>query len=159
MEINILFLDVDGVLNFSSSDNEFESICLTNLSNFIKKNNSKIIITSTYRLEDTSLNRLWNEIQKYNIDLNYCLLENYKCTPDFQTSRAREICHVLNQINNDKDFSLKSFVIFDDCNFLIDEDISIINTLSKNFILVNNKLGLTSDDVLKANFIIDNLLL
>jgi len=157
MEISILFLDVDGVLNYSSSDNEFDSICLINLSKFIKKNNSKIIITSTYRLDESSLNRLWYEIEKYNINLNHSILKNYQYTPDFQTSRAKEICYVLNQIRNDKNYFLKSFVIFDDCNILIDEDISIINTLSKYFILIDNKLGLTSEDILKANFIINNI--
>jgi len=48
--IRILFLDVDGVLNYYGCVNEFDNICLTNLYKIVKSTDCKIIISSTYKL-------------------------------------------------------------------------------------------------------------
>ena len=68
MEICLLFLDVDGVLNNSNKSKEFDEQCIKNLKNIVNHTNCKIIISSTYRLENSSFNRLWNTLSSFGID-------------------------------------------------------------------------------------------
>jgi len=138
--IRILFLDVDGVLNYHGCVNEFDNICLTNLYQIVKSTNCKIIISSTYKLSIESFNRLWNELEKYNILSSLYLLNNYKITPDLldnNLDRSDEILNTINKIINDKKYNIISWVAIDDSN---------LEKLNKNFLKINPKFGLTSED-------------
>lgn len=46
---SIIFLDVDGVLNHSKSNDAIEDECLLNLSDIVKKTNSLIILVSSWK--------------------------------------------------------------------------------------------------------------
>ena len=138
--IRILFLDVDGVLNYHGCVNEFDNICLTNLYQIVKSTNCKIIISSTYKLSIESFNRLWNELEKYNILSSLYLLNNYKITPDLldnNLDRSDEILNTINKIINDKKYNIISWVAIDDSN---------LEKLNNNFLKINPKFGLTSED-------------
>jgi cellulose biosynthesis protein BcsQ len=139
--IRILFLDVDGVLNYSGCVNEFDNICLTNLYKIVKSTDCKIIISSTYKLSIESFNRLWNELEKYNILSSLYLLNNYKITSDLLDNnfgRSDEILDTIQKIINDKKYNIISWVAIDDSN---------LEKLNHQFVKINPKFGLTSEDV------------
>lgn len=150
MNVKLLFLDVDGVLNYTGCKTEFDIKCFENLKEFIKKTNCKIIISSTYRLEQSSLSRLWKEMTKYDIDLDKCILDKYTQTPDLESSRAEEILNTLDRINKDINYKVSSFVIMDDCDLLSNEEPLIITALKNNFVRINHKTGLSKIDVTTA---------
>jgi hypothetical protein len=138
--ISIIFLDVDGVLNYHGCNNEFDNICLTNLYEIVKSTNCKIIISSTYKLSIDSFNRLWKELEKYNILSSLYSLNNYKNTPDLldnNLDRSDEILHVINKIKNDNKYNLISWIAIDDSN---------LDKLNHHFVKINPKFGLTSED-------------
>ena len=80
---NIIFLDVDGVLNsinnlievynktkkpHSGYDYPFDENCLKNLQELVNETNSKLVITSTWRKEQKGRETLLNELKEYGLD-------------------------------------------------------------------------------------------
>lgn len=57
----LIFLDIDGVLNHSKSNDALDEQCLDNLSNIVDKSHAKIILISSWKSG-------WNEIDKDNQD-------------------------------------------------------------------------------------------
>ncbi len=81
--MNIIFLDVDGVLNstnnlvevskrnkrpYSGYDYPFDMICILNLVYLVIFTDSRIVITSTWRKDEIGKNVLLNELRKYDLD-------------------------------------------------------------------------------------------
>ena len=75
MFMNIVFLDIDGVLNsrnklielyyktgkpHSGTNYPFDEKCLENLKRLIEETNSKIVITSTWRKYEEDMKKLIN---------------------------------------------------------------------------------------------------
>ena len=143
--IKVIFLDVDGVLNFHGSSFEFDFNCLNNLSKIVNTTQSKIIISSTYKLSSDSFNRLWNELEKFNIKQSIFSIDNFKYTPDLCDSgldRSDEIIASINSLANF--YNIVSWIAIDDGNLLNNEVNKII--LEKHFYKINSKFGLTDLD-------------
>ena len=81
--LNIIFLDVDGVLNsqrklvevyektnkpHSGYAYPFDERCLYNLKELVELTNSKIVISSTWRKEEEGRTTLLNKLKEYNLD-------------------------------------------------------------------------------------------
>ena len=95
--MNIIFLDVDGVLNSTNKLIEvynktkkqhsgysypFDEKCLENLKTLVNKTNSKIVISSTWRKNEKGRRILLNALKEYELDkeiIGYTpILENEK---------------------------------------------------------------------------------
>jgi len=128
--LNIIFLDIDGVLNTQNAINrqisekkgrynedidgfmyDFDEDAISNLKDLIEVSNGKLVITSTWRLNDILMEELINQFNKNNISADIIIGE----TPDLHNQdidnlRANEIKEWLS-ICQDK---INSFVIIDD---------------------------------------------
>ena len=82
--MNIIFLDVDGVLNsiqslkkaaiknkrpYSGYDYPFDEKCLKNLKTLVDKTDSYIVITSTWRYDERGKKILLDKLREYNLDM------------------------------------------------------------------------------------------
>lgn len=134
--MKIIFLDIDGVLNTPrfqtiqiknhecdayESQFNFDPICMKNLKEIIDKTNAYIVISSTWRYNDSddSDNRYMKEIYN-NLNLYGIKDRVIGVTPDFRDNynsmliRGHEIKYWLEE-NSDK-FNIERFVIIDDDN-------------------------------------------
>ena len=81
--MNIIFLDIDGVLNshrklievykkthkpHSGYNYPFDEICLNNLKELVEKTNSKIVITSSWRKDEEGRNKIIQTLKDYSLD-------------------------------------------------------------------------------------------
>ena len=81
--MNIIFLDVDGVLNsinklvevynktkksHSGYAYPFDETCLINLQRLVKETNSKLVVTSTWRRDEEGRQILLNVLRDYELD-------------------------------------------------------------------------------------------
>lgn len=145
--MNIIFLDVDGVLNsknklisvynktkkpHSGYNYPFDEDCLENLRILVQLTNSKLVITSTWRMEDVGINSLLNILKIYNLDE-----EVIGYTPVLGTKRELEIKEFLASLDNEP-------------NFIILDDDSDFNELLPYLIKTNIQTGLSRNDVESA---------
>lgn len=145
--MNMIFLDVDGVLNsknklisvynktkkpHSGYNYPFDEFCLENLRILVQSTNSKLVITSTWRMDDVGINTLLNILQIYNLDK-----EVIGYTPMLGTKRELEIKEFLSN------FDIKP-------NFIILDDDYDFNELLPYLIKTKSQTGLTIDDVENA---------
>ena len=142
--MNIIFLDVDGVLNslnklisvynethkpHSGFSYPFDEICLENLKLLVQATNSKIVITSTWRKSKEGINILLNTLKKYNLDT-----EVIGYTPNLSTSRELEIKQFLSLFNQQP-------------NFIILDDDSDFKELIQYLIKTDIQIGLSKKNV------------
>jgi len=157
METKILFLDVDGVLNNTETMIEFDEKCINKLKDIVEKTECKIVISSTYRLESSSFNRLWKKLEDFKIIMSQNSLIDYLYTPDFENkTRADEINFVLTKIRDDTRYKIISWIVLDDCNILNDSSPFINQLFTPHFIKINNKTGITEEDSQLAIFLLNN---
>ncbi len=141
--MNVIFCDVDGVLNsgnhlavvyhetgksHSGFNYPFDPKCMMNLYHLVTLTDSKIIISSKWRIYEEDRNRLLSELEKYDLKdrvIGY--------TPHINFNKKDEIVSVLNSFSVDV-----GFIIIDD---------ERINGFEPNFIKVNPKTGLTQKNV------------
>lgn len=126
--MKIIFLDIDGVLNYNGSQFISED-CLNNLRYIVKETNAKIVIISTWRvcLDEEYMKKY---IKKTNSDLEYYKqlfsevfsneLKWIDIAPDLAEKRSEEVTLWLKEHKN-----IDSFVIIDDFN--CDYDINYPN--------------------------------
>lgn len=145
--MNIIFLDVDGVLNsinklietykqtnkpHSGYSYPFDESCLENLELLVRTTNSKIVITSTWRKNTEGRNTLINALKKYGLDK-----EVVGYTPIMGEIRGIEIKKFLSTLNYKP-------------NFIILDDDTDMGDLLTHLIKINKQVGLTSKDVEEA---------
>lgn len=145
--MNIIFLDVDGVLNsrnklitiynqthkpHSGYSYPFDESCLENLERLVEATNSKLVITSTWRKDEEGRNTLMKALKDYKLDER---IVGY--TPVLETRREIEIKEFLSKLN-----STPNFVILDD-----DTD---MGELLPHLIKTDGQVGLTSKNVEEA---------
>ena len=67
--MNIIFLDVDGVLNSIKelSERSFSKISLNILKRIVDETNAKIVVISSWRLLEFSRKILLSELEKYHL--------------------------------------------------------------------------------------------
>ena len=116
--MNIIFLDVDGVLNsinklieiyqithksHSGYSYPFDEKCLKNLQLLVKETNSKLVITSTWRKDKEGIKKLLSVLKEYDLDK-----EVIGFTPILNGRREIEINAYLNASRN-----ISNFIILD----------------------------------------------
>lgn len=143
--MNIIFLDVDGVLNSEAKliriYNEthdmslfnpipFDEICLENLNTLVRETNSKLVVSSDWRKDPISRERLINELQKFNLDK-----EIIGYTPVIQDApRSTEINKFLSNLN------YKPY-------FIILDDSGDMDNLLPYLIKIDSRVGLTVKNI------------
>lgn len=145
--MNIIFLDVDGVLNslnklielynktskpHSGSNFPFDENCLNNLKILVEETNSQIVITSTWRKYQKDIKILFNELKKYDLDKQVI---GY--TPILNKKREEEIIEYLNKLN------IK-------VNYVIIDDIRDMGLLNDKLIVTSPITGFTEENMKKA---------
>ena len=148
--MNIIFLDVDGVLNsqnklieiynktgrpHSGTDYPFDEKCLENLKKLVKETGAKIVITSTWRKYEENMKVLLNKLKEYNLDK-----EIIGYTPVLYTRRENEIIEYLNNLNN----------LNNNINYVIIDDISNMGQLNDNLVVTSPKTGFTEENMKTA---------
>ena len=144
---NIIFLDVDGVLNsinnlitvykktnkpHSGYSYPFDYKCLEYLKIIVLKTNSYIVISSSWRKSKEGMDKLIKVLNEYDLD-KYVI----GITPNLGLSKKDEIKNfLLNYKDN------LNFIILDDCNDM--------DELSNNLIQTNPLTGLTFENVEQA---------
>ena len=144
--MNIIFLDVDGVLNslehlievynqtgkpHSGINYPFDEKCMLNLKKLVEETNSAIVVTSTWRKNKDEKERLLEELRKYDLEKNVI---GY--TKDLG-NRILEIKEYLKSIGKKV-----NFVILDDSIYLED--------MVQYLIATNAYFGLREEDVKEA---------
>ena len=143
---NIIFLDIDGVLNSTESMSKLskqrkehidlpDKKLIDNLNYILDKTNAKIIVSSCWRYTHSEFS--------LDIILYLCGLQPYKVigiTPTVHMNRVRgQEIQVWIDKNKER---INNFVIIDD-----DTD---MGNLSRYLVKTNSKVGLTRDDAEKA---------
>ncbi len=147
--MNLIFLDVDGVINsvnnlirvynethkpYSGYSYPFDSNCLENLKKLVIETNSSLVISSTWRLSPKGRNKLLQELKKYEIDKSVI---GY--TPFLGSSREDEI----------KEF-LSNFESSVSPNFIILDDDTDMGDLLPFLVKIDRQVGLTKENVQQA---------
>ena len=145
--MNIIFLDIDGVLNshrkleevynkthkpHSGYEYPFDEICLNNLKKLIEITDSKLVITSVWRKDEEGRDTLINALKEYELD-QYII--GY--TPILGKKRGIEIQAYLDQLDYTP-------------NFIILDDNSDMEELINYLVKTNIKVGLTESNVEEA---------
>lgn len=142
--MNIIFSDVDGVLNSinklkevyrkthkprSGFDYPFDENCLENLKLLVKLTNSKLVISSTWRKSEQAKKVLLDTLEKYDLKKDVIGF-----TPILYKTRGEEIEQYLSTL------SYKP-------NFIILDDDADMGRLLPYLIKTNNQVGLTRENV------------
>ena len=145
--MNIIFLDVDGVLNstnklkevynktnkpHSGFDYPFDEKCLENLKLLVKLTDSKLVITSSWRKSEQGKKSLLNMLEKYDLKKDVIGF-----TPILYKKRGKEIEEYLSTL------SCKP-------NFIILDDNTDMGDLLPYLIKTNNQFGLTKENIKKG---------
>lgn len=141
----IVFLDVDGVLNTSTTVERtktgeifVDETLLNRLVNLCNKTNAKVIISSDWRFganinADPSDKSNYNELIEKLSSKGISIVEN-PCTEMLRT-RGKEIQDCISKLGD----VIESFVILDDWDD--------VEPFSDNFVHVSAGVGLTDEDV------------
>lgn len=105
--MNIIFLDVDGVLNSAKelSGGPFSKISLNVLKRIVDETNAKIVVISSWRLLEFSRKILLSELEKYHLKESVIGM-----TPHLPSNREEEIMTYLKS----NEFPNLNFIILDD---------------------------------------------
>lgn len=141
--MNLIFLDIDGVLNshrklievynrtkkpHSLYNYPFDEICLSNFKHLVEAKNSKIVITSSWRKDEEGRRKIIEALKEYELDHH---IIGY--TPILHTSRGNEIKEYLNTLEEEP-------------NFIILDDDTDMEDLIEYLIKTNIKVGLTKEN-------------
>jgi len=152
--MEIIFLDIDGVLNsnawfnseeynikaknMSFPDTHLDKKCIFNLNYLCNLSGADILISSTWREFDDCIPALRrNGVTANIIGTTPCLRRNLENGLYIAKTRGEEIQAWLD--NN----GYESYVIIDDCS-------DMLRSQQKNFVQTNGKVGLTKTNVLQA---------
>ncbi len=138
--MNLLFLDIDGVLNSDDSPvNEqflysFSPDCVKVLNRILQKYQLKIVLSSSWRMvfDTEKQNRIFKE--------NGVVQMPYGQTPDLgYSNRAKEIKAYL------KNRKVENFLILDDMN---------LQGFKHHFVRINPSTGLCENDLEKVDLVL-----
>jgi hypothetical protein len=152
--MNIVFLDIDGVLNteryiieqynktgrpHSGHHSEFDPICMQNLKEFVLETNSNIVISSVWRFCDKDTDEGWKALLSRLSDYG---MEGrvISWTPSLSREFGTICCRgheIQKWLDDNKDKMIENFVIIDD-----DSDMyHLMPFLAK----CNHRVGFTKD--------------
>lgn len=147
--MNIIFLDVDGVINSSNNlikvYNEthkshsgylypFDPTCLENLKELVVETKSSLVISSTWRHSQKGMEKLLDALNEHGLGESVI-----GCTPILGLSRVAEIKKYLSDVKST-----------DTINFVILDDDSDMDDLLPHLVHTNRQLGLTKENVQQA---------
>lgn len=126
--MKIIFLDVDGVLNTISDYRLYgpdfiNMLAVSRLSKIIKATNSKIVVSSNWRLEEKSRKILHQALGKYNLEIY-----------DYTVRRSKKSQEI--KIWLDENEIIKFAIIDDDPRASLE---------ASSFFKINEEFGLTED--------------
>ena len=142
--MNIIFLDIDGVLNshrklkevyekthkpHSGYNYPFDEICLNNLKRLVELTNSKLVITSTWWKDKEGRDKIIEALKEYQLDQS---IIGY--TPILNQPRGVEIQAYLDTLEIQP-------------NFIIIDDDTDMESLMDYLIKTNISVGLTKENV------------
>ena len=130
-----IFLDIDGVLNQLQGNYHLDDTCISNLSLLCNKLNADIVLTSSWRLGYTNIGKSSPQIEKLKKKLSQQGLTIKGRTKNLN-NRVKEITQYI----LDHNISTNDYIILDD-------DQTEFTTPITNLYIVNNKTGLTKQDV------------
>ncbi|HCW54570.1 MAG TPA: hypothetical protein DG753_12735 [Clostridium sp.] len=155
-KINIVFLDIDGVLNTGRNQDlqeqrdgkstfyhqfYFDKQCMRNLKEIILQYDAYVVISSSWRIEKDTI--YWSEIlrnfRKYHIEDRII-----GKTPSFSTTRGDEIKKWID--NNEK--KVNNYIILDDEDDMFG--------LEDHLVLCNDYYGFDDDKKILAINILEN---
>ncbi|MDO4556435.1 MAG: HAD domain-containing protein [Lachnospiraceae bacterium] len=148
-EEKVIFLDVDGVLNYDCSTEDLDDFCLAELKKIVLETKAKLVLTSSWKFyflrdDDNATKRYMTErLAEYNLAL-------YDIAPDLGSGRrADEIKLWLKEHP-----SFGSYVILDDCFF------PGFKEMKRHLCLTDwNRNGLTAEHSKKAIRILNGIYL
>ena len=141
--MNIIFLDVDGVLNsfrklkqvyirtgkqHSGINFPFDEECMDNLKYIISETDAYIVINSSWRKYDDHMEVLKNKIVEYD------LFDRVIAMTDISYNKENEIINFLNNVS---------------CNFIILDD-AYMKELNDYLVRTNSYCGLTRENAYEA---------
>lgn len=118
-EMNIIFLDIDGVIstfrfidyqekhcecNYYDADKNFDPICMNNLKTLIEETNSYIVLSSSWRKSKELVDYIIGNLRQYKI--------NNRLFSSTGTKNTREE-EILEWLDNFRDIKI-NYVILDD---------------------------------------------
>lgn len=148
-KMNIIFLDIDGVLNTWRFQNyqvkhhecdswnaqfNFDPICMKNLKELIDKTNSYIVISSSWRNTENGIKDIKDNLKLYGLESRF-----FSCTPTLNGwTRGDEIKEWL--------------YIFShmEINYVILDDENDVGELENRLIQCNDYYGFTKNELQKA---------
>jgi hypothetical protein len=147
--MNIIFLDIDGVLNsaqyYKTVDSRkkdwkrFDPKVVTLLIKLIEEFNAKIVISSTWRFG--AISQLNDELKKSG--LKKYLHKNWKTPQIYPSHRGTEIKMWL-----EKHSGVLNYLIFDD-------DVNILDDQMEHYVKTNIETGLQKEHFQKAQLIMN----
>ena len=129
--MNIIFLDVDGVLNslsylkelcrndkrpYSGYDYPFDPRCMNNLKRLVEETDSYLVISSCWRMHEIGKKILLSELKKYGLDTR--VIGYTKILHKTRGEEIKEFIKILDEnvhyiiIDDDSDFAdLKEYLV------------------------------------------------
>jgi len=148
--MNLIFCDVDGVLNsrnkakavyeethksHSGIDYPFDEKCLENLKTLVRITNSKLVITSVWREDVEKKRKLLGTLKEYELDKKVI---GYTPIIKGEKTRGIEIKQYLSTLKEKPNF------------IILDDDTADMRDLLFYIIKTDNQVGLTEENVKEA---------
>ncbi len=139
--MNIIFLDIYGVLNAISKQDKEERLykdyplnedCMNNLAKLVELSNGYIVILSASKYNETGKLVVLNELKKYNL--------------------SNRIIGYTDSIYKSKEIAVIAYLsgLFEPVNYIIVDDDNEFRALKNHFVSINCEKGLTETDVNKC---------
>lgn len=163
MRLNVIFLDIDGVLNHqvyfkeeqaaghvrSSSFEAIDRQCIKHLNTLIKDTNSVVVVTSVWRYGHT-VDSLQARLVQYGFTGTIIDFTEDFCRKYTWACRGNEIQAWIDTYLQSRPYDTINYVILDD-----DSDMLLHH--SSHFVLTDNYIGITPTTVYKATKILSKV--
>ena len=156
--LKLIFLDIDGVLlPFNSSEDTFSKTALNVLNEIVKQTNAEIVLSSTWRMDETAVDIIYNQFKCHSSLKNIKFKRWNRTSPNMHSLRASEIQHFIEHKANKLGLHIESYVVLDDEPVVIPNKKPFDSYFVNKSILTDSYVGLTKDhlnmalDILNGN--------
>ena len=157
-DVTVLFLDVDGVLNYSSmgytkplplSDEHVKRIGV-----IVKETNCKIAFSTSWRLRKNSKNKLKEALRDIgDIDIDTVYFGSTPPPNILNKSLMKRSIEIRDFLEKKKSkYNILNYAIVDDLNLMEDcgKDKDLKSVIDGHFVMINGNTGITDADVKKV---------